>query len=77
MNFINFVETADHSIFLDLNHDITNPFFDNFFPLLRSPLKFLIDRQRPYEQLESARLLRPFENYPSFPSGHTEMSFLA
>ena len=41
------------------------------------PLKFLIDRQRPYEQLESARLLTPFENDPSFPSGHTEMSFLA
>lgn len=114
MNFLNVIETADHSIFLDVNHDIINPFFDTFFPLLRDltyffwlflivyfwvkkekrlaillalgiiagavftyPLKFLIDRQRPYEQLESARLLTPFENDPSFPSGHTEMSFLA
>ena len=41
------------------------------------PLKFLIDRQRPYEQLDTTRLLTPFENDPSFPSGHTEMSFLA
>lgn len=41
------------------------------------PLKFFIDRQRPYEQLDTTRLLTPFENDPSFPSGHTEMSFLA
>ena len=41
------------------------------------PIKFLIDRHRPYEQLDSARLLTPFENDPSFPSEHTEMSFLA
>jgi len=114
MNFFGYIESVDYSIFLDVNQDITNPFFDNFFPLLRDityffwiflivyfwvkkekrlamvmttgiiagavftyPLKFLIDRQRPYEQIESTRLLTPFENDPSFPSGHTEMSFLA
>ncbi len=114
MTFVSYFESLDYSIFLDLNHDIVNPFFDAFFPLLRDltyffwiflivyfwarkekrlaifltagiiagavftyPLKFLIDRQRPYEQLDAARLLTPFENDPSFPSGHTEMSFLA
>ncbi|HMB45652.1 MAG TPA: phosphatase PAP2 family protein [Candidatus Methanoperedens sp.] len=114
MNFFSYLESVDHSIFLDLNHDFINPFFDSFFPLLRDityffwiflivyfwvrkekrlaiiltagiiagaiftyPLKFLIDRQRPYEQLDTTRLLTPFENDPSFPSGHTEMSFLA
>jgi undecaprenyl-diphosphatase len=114
MNFLSYIESVDYSIFLDLNNDIINPFFDVFFPLLRNltylfwvflvvyfwvrkekrlaiiltagiiagaiftyPLKFLIDRQRPYEQLATTRLLTPFENDPSFPSGHTEMSFLA
>lgn len=114
MNFFGYIESADYSIFLNLNHDIINPFFDNFFPLLgvltyffwlfliiyfwvkkekrlaiiltfgiiagtifTYALKFLIDRQRPYEQLDSVRLLTPFENDPSFPSGHTEISFLA
>jgi undecaprenyl-diphosphatase len=114
MNIFSYIESVDYSIFLDLNHDIINPFFDSFFPLLRNltyflwlflivyfwvikekrlaiilttgiiagaiftyPLKFLIDRQRPYEQLDTTRLLTPFENDPSFPSGHTEMSFLA
>lgn len=41
------------------------------------PLKFIIDRARPYDQIESARLLTPSESDPSFPSGHTELSFLA
>lgn len=114
MNFITYIESMDYSIFLDVNHDIINPLFDNFFPLLRNltyffwlflivyfwvrkekrlamvmtggiiagaiftyPVKYLIDRSRPYEQIESTRLLTPFENDPSFPSGHTEMSFLA
>src|SRR4030067_1643583 len=114
MNFLSYMKSVDHSIFLDLNRDIVNPFFDSFFPLLRDltyffwiflivyfwatkekrlamllaagiiagavftyPLKFLIDRKRPYEQLDTTRLLTPFENDPSFPSGHTEMSFLA
>lgn len=41
------------------------------------PLKFIIDRTRPYDLIESARLLTPIESDSSFPSGHTEMSFLA
>ncbi len=45
--------------------------------LFTYPLKFLIDRARPYETIESARLLTPQEFDPSFPSGHVEMSFLA
>jgi undecaprenyl-diphosphatase len=45
--------------------------------LFTYPLKFLIDRARPYETIESARLLTPHEYDPSFPSGHVEMSFLA
>ncbi|MDP3106069.1 MAG: phosphatase PAP2 family protein [Candidatus Methanoperedens sp.] len=45
--------------------------------LFTYPLKFLIDRTRPYETIESARLLTPAEFDPSFPSGHVEMSFLA
>ena len=114
MNVISYIESADYSIFVNINQDIINPVFDNFFPLLRDltyffwlflivyfwvikekklaiilacgiiagavltyPLKFLIDRQRPYELFDSTRLLTPFENDPSFPSGHTEMSFLA
>ncbi len=40
------------------------------------PLKFIIDRARPC-LIESSRLLTPCESDPSFPSGHTEMSFLA
>ncbi len=40
-------------------------------------MKFVIDRTRPYEQIASARVLTPLESDPSFPSGHTEMSFLA
>jgi hypothetical protein len=35
MNFFGYIESVDNSIFLDINHDIINPFFDNFFPLLR------------------------------------------
>jgi len=45
--------------------------------LFTYPLKFIIARERPYEQLESARLLTPLEIDPSFPSAHAEMSFLA
>lgn len=45
--------------------------------LFTYPLKFLIDRARPYETIESARLLTPHEFDPSFPSAHAEMSFLA
>lgn len=114
MSLYSYLESLDFSMFLNVNHDFTNPVFDNFFPLLRDltyffwifliiyfwikeekklaiilavgiiagavftyPLKFLIDRDRPYEQIEATRLLTPFENDPSFPSGHTEMSFLA
>ena len=35
MNFLSYIESVDYSIFLDLNHDIINPFFDSFFPFLR------------------------------------------
>lgn len=45
--------------------------------LFTYPLKFIIGRERPYEELDSTRLLTPFEIDPSFPSGHAEMSFLA
>ncbi|MCX9013089.1 MAG: phosphatase PAP2 family protein [Candidatus Methanoperedens sp.] len=41
------------------------------------PLKFIIDRTRPYNIIESTRLLTPSEPDPSFPSAHAEMSFLA
>ncbi|MCX9085210.1 MAG: phosphatase PAP2 family protein [Candidatus Methanoperedens sp.] len=41
------------------------------------PIKYFFERERPYEQLLSARLIAPMEFDPSFPSGHTEMSFLA
>ena len=40
------------------------------------PLKFIIDRARPC-LIDSSRVLTPCESDPSFPSGHTEMSFLA
>lgn len=114
MDILTYLESFDHSVFLDINHDITNPVFDVVFPSLRVltyvfwlllivyfwgkkekklalllavgiavgalftyPLKFLIDRTRPFDQIESTRLLTPSEIDPSFPSGHTEMSFLA
>lgn len=113
MNFLTYIEAVDRSTFLDINQDITNPFFDAVFPSLREltyvfwlllivyfwvkkerklallltigiivgamftyPMKFLIDRARPC-LVESARVLTPCESDPSFPSGHTEMSFLA
>jgi undecaprenyl-diphosphatase len=41
------------------------------------PLKLIIDRTRPYELIASTRLLTPPESDPSFPSGHTELSFIA
>jgi undecaprenyl-diphosphatase len=114
MNFLTYIESIDQSFFLDINHDITNPFFDAVFPRLREltyvfwlllivyfwfkkerklallmtagiiagamftyPVKFIIDRARPYDQIASTRLLTPSESDPSFPSGHSEMSFLA
>jgi undecaprenyl-diphosphatase len=114
MSFLTYIESLDHTIFFDINHGITNPIFDVFFPSLRYltyvfwftlivyfllkkerklallitvgiiagavltyPIKFLIDRTRPYDQIETARVLTPHESDPSFPSGHTEMSFLA
>lgn len=114
MNILENLVSYDRSIFLYINHDITNPVFDFVFPLLRDftyifwfalivyfwtqkekklamlmtagiiagalftfPLKFLIDRTRPYETIDSTRLLTPTEYDPSFPSGHSEMSFLA
>ncbi len=114
MSVLAYLESVDHSIFLDINHNITNPLFDAVFPSLRVltyvfwlllivyflskkekklallmtvgigagalftfPLKFLIDRARPYDQIASTRLLTPSESDPSFPSGHAEMSFLA
>ncbi len=114
MSFLGYIESLDHSIFIDINHDIVNPFFDAVFPGLRDltyvfwflviiyfllrkerklallvtigiivgafltyPVKFFIDRARPYDQIASARVLTSPEIDPSFPSGHTEMSFLA
>jgi len=41
------------------------------------PIKYFFERERPYEQINSTRLIAPTEFDPSFPSGHTEMSFLA
>lgn len=41
------------------------------------PLKLIIDRTRPYELIASTRLLTPPESDLSFPSGHTELSFIA
>ncbi len=41
------------------------------------PVKLIIDRARPYAQIESTRLLTPSEYDSSFPSGHAEISFLA
>ncbi len=114
MSFLSYIESLDHSIFIDINHDIANPFFDAVFPGLREvtyafwflmivyfllrkerklalliavgiivgavityPVKFLIDRARPYDQIASVRVLTPPETDPSFPSGHAELSFLA
>ncbi|GFO96946.1 membrane-associated phospholipid phosphatase [groundwater metagenome] len=45
--------------------------------LFTYPLKFLINRARPYDEIASTRLLTPAEADPSFPSAHAEMSFLA
>lgn len=114
MTFISFIESIDRSIFLDINLDIQNRFFDILFPFLRDftfvfwfgfiiylvikkekklallmttgiiagailtfPVKYFFERERPYELIESTRLIAPMEFDPSFPSGHTEMSFLA
>ncbi len=114
LGFLTYLESVDHSIFLDINQDFINPVFDAIFPSLRVltyvfwlfliiyfwakkekklallmgvgifvgalftyPMKFLIDRTRPYDQIASTRLLTSSESDPSFPSGHTEMSFLA
>ncbi|MCE8423189.1 MAG: phosphatase PAP2 family protein [Candidatus Methanoperedens sp.] len=114
MNILEYFESLDKTIFLDINHNMANPLFDFVFPPLRYltyifwlsliiyfltrnekklallmtvgiiggmvftyPLKLLIDRTRPYDQIESTRLLTPSETDPSFPSGHTELSFLA
>jgi undecaprenyl-diphosphatase len=111
---LEYLESVDSAVFLNINHDLANPLFDAVFPSLREltyvvwlivivyfwsrnekklallltvsiaagaiftyPLKFLIDRARPYETIESANLLTPAEYDPSFPSGHAEMSFLA
>ena len=111
---LDYLESVDSAVFLNINHNLTNPLFDAVFPSLRwltyfiwllvivyfwtknekklallltvsigagalftYPLKFLIDRARPYDILASARLLTPAEYDPSFPSGHAEMSFLA
>ena len=114
MSIISFIESIDRSIFLEINLDFQNRFFDLLFPFLRDftfvfwigfiiyliikkekklallmtagiiagailtfPVKYFFERERPYEQLDSARLIAPTEFDPSFPSGHTEMSFLA
>jgi len=114
MELLTYIESIDHAIFLDINHNITNPLFDTVFSSLRVltyvfwlflivyfwvrkekklallltvgiaggalftyPLKFLIYRVRPNFQIASTRLLTPSESDPSFPSGHSEMSFLA
>ncbi|MBU3965970.1 MAG: phosphatase PAP2 family protein [Euryarchaeota archaeon] len=111
---LEYLESVDSAVFLNINHNLTNPLFDAVFPSLREltyviwlivivyfwsknekklalllavsiaagaiftyPLKFLIDRARPYETIESARLLTSAEYDPSFPSAHAEMSFLA
>ncbi|MDD1745688.1 MAG: phosphatase PAP2 family protein [Candidatus Methanoperedens sp.] len=111
---LEYLESVDSAVFLDINHNLTNPLFDAVFPSLREltyvfwfllivyfwmknekkmallltvsivagalftyPLKFLIDRARPYEEIASTRLLTPAEADPSFPSAHAEMSFLA
>ncbi|TRZ88620.1 MAG: phosphatase PAP2 family protein [Methanosarcinales archaeon] len=111
---LEYLESVDSAVFIDINHNLTNPLFDAIFPALREltyvfwfllivyfwmknekkmallltvsivagalftyPLKFLIDRDRPYEDIASTRLLTQEEADPSFPSGHAEMSFLA
>ncbi|MDJ1422801.1 MAG: phosphatase PAP2 family protein [Candidatus Methanoperedens sp.] len=113
MNFLIYIESIDKSVFLNINQNIINPFFDIFFPSLREltyvfwilliiyffirkerklallmvigisagaafiyPVKYFIDRARPYDQIESTRLLTSPESDPSFPSGHAELSFL-
>jgi undecaprenyl-diphosphatase len=114
MSLISFIESIDKAIFLDINLDFQNRFFDTLFPFLRDftfvfwigfiiylvikkekklallitagiiagailtfPVKYFFERERPYEQIDSTRLIAPTEFDPSFPSGHTEMSFLA
>src|SRR4030042_4483865 len=99
---LEYLESVDGAVFLDINHNLTNPIFDAVFPFLREltyvfwfllivyfwmknekkmallltvsivvgalftyPLKFLIDRARPYEEIASARLLTPAEADPS------------
>ncbi len=111
---IEYLESVDSAVFLDINHNLSNPLFDTVFPSLRVltyvfwfllivyfwgkkekklallltvsilagalftyPLKFIIGRERPYEEIASTRLLTPVEADPSFPSAHAEMSFLA
>ncbi len=111
---LEYLESVDIAVFLDINHNLTNPLFDAVFPPLREltyvfwallilyfwmknekkmallltvsivagalftyPLKFLIARERPYDEIASTRLLTPAESDPSFPSAHAEMSFLA
>ena len=114
MDFLTYIISIDQSVFLDINHNISNLVFDAVFPGLREftyvfwllliiyfwmkderelalltgagilagamftyPLKFIIDRTRPYNVIESTRLLTQPESDPSFPSAHAEMSFLA
>lgn len=114
MDFLTYFESMDRSVFLYINHDITNTVFDTVFPSLKLltyvfwsliiayfwfkkerklallmafgitagviftyPLKLIIDRTRPYDQITFTRLLTPPESDLSFPSGHTELSFIA
>ena len=95
---IEYLKYVDSAIFLEINHNLTNPLFDAVFPFLREltyifwallivyfwmknekkmalllavsivvgalftfPIKFLIDRARPYETIESTRLLTTHE----------------
>ena len=111
---LEYLESVDSAVFLDINHNLTNPLFDAVFPSLRLltyvfwflliiyfwmknekkmallltvslvvgamftyPLKFLIGRERPYEEIASTIRRTPVEADPSFPSAHAEMSFLA
>ncbi len=114
MMILEYLQSVDSAVFLDINQKITNPLFDAIFPSLRVltyvfwflliifllskqekklallltvsiaagalftyPLKYLIERERPYDEIASTRLLTPVETDPSFPSAHAEMSFLA
>lgn len=114
MNAFEYLVSIDKTVFLYINHSITNPVFDLVLPQLQDftylfwllmiiyfwtrkekklailmaagiiagavftfSMKYLIDRARPYDQIESTRLLIPAEPDPSFPSGHTELTFLA